>query len=457
MASRLSQREIGFIAAEIIEETRPRINLGLRITREEYEKRWSILQNRMSLKGYDVAYACGSELDRSDIAWLAGVFDPIIERYGILVPSEGKPVVLAGPEGGHVVEEAVEESGADIVFLKEFQISDEDYRHACFTSFRDVLKRLGVSEGSRAAILSSPQAVPYEQVALLQKVFGVNKVFFDEELLQRVKYEKSDRELAICEMANIIADAAFRAMLAVSTPGMRELEVAGVGDYVMKELGAGRTGFPTIVTSGERNYTIIGPATNRVIQKGDMVSMGVSPAFNGYHGVIRRTFRVGEPMTRGQREFHEAVEGLYRVVMEAVQTAAREDLPSNYIDQQGKQYLENLKLRGFNGVSTPIEPYTFIHNTGCSECQEGYGAVTPYTTQPLGSQVALMIDVALLGFRQRKKPLFETVYDVIEDAFWKKGREVGVFNRLPLNVETLVGNTEPLGSNINPYHKRLAS
>ncbi|MEM3957996.1 MAG: hypothetical protein QXO47_07295, partial [Thermoproteota archaeon] len=210
MASRLSRREIGLIAAEIIEETKPMVNLGLRITREEYEKRWSILQSRMGLKGYRLAYACGSELDRSDIAWLAGVFDPIIERYGILVPSEGRPVVLAGPEGGHVIEEAVEESGADIVFLKEFQISDEDYRHARFTSFREVLKHMGVSEDSRVAVLSSPQAVPYEQVMLLHKVFGVDKVFFDEELLQRIKYEKSDRELEICEMANIIADAAFR-------------------------------------------------------------------------------------------------------------------------------------------------------------------------------------------------------------------------------------------------------
>jgi Xaa-Pro aminopeptidase len=453
LGSRLSQREIGLIASEIVDETRPKINLGLRITRNEYEKRWSILQDRMSMKGYGLAYACGSELDRSDIAWLAGVFDPIIERYGILIPLQGRPIVLAGPEGGHVIEEAVEESGADIVFLKEFQISDEDYRHARFTSFQEVLRRIGVSEDSRVAILSSPQAIPYEQVMLLHKTFSPSRVFFDEELLQRIKYEKSERELAICEMANLIADTAFRAMLAVSRPGMRELEVAGVGEYVMRELGAGRTGFPTIVTSGERNYTVIGPATNRVIQKGDMVSMGVSPTFNGYHGVVRRTFRVGEPMTRGQREFHEAVEGLYSVVMEAVQTAAREELPSNYIDKQGKQYLESLRLRGFNGVSTPIEPYTFIHNTGCSECQEGYGAVTPYTTQPLGNQVTLMIDVALLGFRQRGKPLFETIYDVIEDAFWKKGREVGVYNRMPLNVEPLVGNTEPLGSSLNPYHK----
>lgn len=441
----------------MIEEAKPQINLRLRITRDEYRMRWATLQKEMGAKGYNLAYACGSELDRSDIAWLAGVFDPIIERYGILIPAEGTPVVLAGPEGGHVIEEAVEESGADLAFLKEFQISDEDYRHAHFVSLGEVLRQMRVPEDSRVAILSSPEVIPHDQVVLLHKVFGENKVVFDAELLQRIKYEKSDKEMAICEMANVIADAAFRAMLAVSVPGMTELEVAGIGDYVMKELGAGRTGFPTIVTSGERNYTIIGPATNKVIEAGDMVSMGVSPTFNGYHGVIRRTFRVGESPTRVQREFHEAVEGLYKVVMEAVIIAAREDLPSNYIDQQGKRYLDGLRLRGYDGFSTPIEPYTFIHNTGCSECQEGYGAVTPHTSRPLGNQVTLMIDVALLGFRQRKRPLFETLYEVIEDAIWKKGKDVGVYNRLPLDVGHLVGNTEPLGTDVNPYHRKITS
>jgi len=458
LESRLNPKEIGWIAAETIDESKPKINLRMRMAREEYKKRWAIVQNRMRAKGYDLAYACGSELDRSDVAWLAGVFDPIIERYGILIPAEGIPIVLTGSEGGHVIEEAVEESGADIALLKEFQISDEDYRHAHFISFDDVLKNIRTSETKQVAILSSPQFIPHDHVVIIQRKFGADKVVFDVEFLQRIKYEKSDTELAICETANVIADAALRTMLAVSVPGMTELEIAGVGDYVMKELGAGRTGFPTIVTAGERNYTVIGPATNNVLRKGDMVSMGVSPTFNGYHGVVRRTFRVGETMTKGQKEFHEAVEGLYRTVMEAVKKAARENLPSNFIDQQGKQYLEKLILKTLNNkLTTPIEPYTFIHNAGCSECQEGYGAVTPYTDHPLGNQVALMIDVALLGFTKRNKPLFETLYDVIEDALWKKGKEVGVYNRLPLDVQHLVGNTDPLGPDINPYHKEFTS
>jgi hypothetical protein len=89
---------------------------------------------------------------------------------------------------------------------------------------------------------------------------------------------------------------------------------------------------------------------------------------------------------------------------------------------------------------------------GCSECQEGYGAVTPYTENPLGRQVALAIDVALLGFEERGKPIFPVLYAVIEDAFWKKGSQVGVYNRMPLSVQHLVGNTEPIEDNINPYH-----
>jgi len=454
MSKGLKPKEMGAIAAQIIEETSPLVNTSIQVTREEYAQRWKRVQEAMAEKGYDLLYVCGSELDRSDAAWLTGIFDPIIERYGVIVPLEGMPLVLAGSEGGHVLEEAVEKSGAKIALLKEFQISDEEYRWAHFLSLDKVLGQMGVRNGARVAIGSSAQFIPYDHVLMFQGKFGADNVVQDPELLQLIKYEKSDTELAIMQQANIIADAALRGMLAAAVSGMTELQVAGVGDYIMKELGAGRTGFPTMVDAGDRGYTVIGPATNNVIREGDMVSLGVSPTFNGYHGVIRRTVRAGKAPTPEQKKFLEAVEGLYHTVMEATKEAAKKNLPSNYIDQQGKAYLEKVKLKTLKGdLVTPHEPYTFIHNTGCSECQEGYGAVTPYTENPLGEGVALMIDVALLGFIKRGEPLFPVLYAVIEDSFWKKGPEVGVYNRLPLNVQPLMGNMEPLGKNINPYHK----
>lgn len=444
------------VANCILDEYAYAINRSLEISREEYEQRWRRVQKAMSIKGYDLLYVCGSELDRSDAAWLAGVFDPMIERYAVILPLDGKPLILAGSEGGHVLEEAAEKSGADIVLLREFQISDEEYRWARFTDLGDVLKRLGLLGGVRVAVASAPEFLPCSHLFMLQSIFGKDNVIIDPEILRVLKYEKSDLELALMQEANKIADAALRGMLAVTVPGVTELQVAAVGDYIMKSLGARRTGFCTIVTSGDRNYTVIGPATNKVIQKGEFVSLGVSPTFNGYHGVVRRTVRAGENPNPEQRSFLKAVEDLYVVVMEAVKEAAREELPSNYIDMQGKRFLEGLKLKTLNGdFGTPREPYTFIHNIGCSECQEGYGAVTSRTENPLGRQAALAIDVALLGFEERGKPVFPVLYAVIEDAFWKRGSRIGVYNRLPLNVQHLVGNTEPIGDDVNPYYSML--
>jgi len=450
-------KELAKIAGEMADEAKSSINMTVQISREEYEERWRKVQNAMAAGGYDLLYVCGSELDRSDAAWLTGAFDPMIERYGVLLPLQGKPIILAGSEGGHVLEEAADSSGAGIALLKEFQISDEEYRWTHFVSLGEVLSRMNIyGRRKKVVISSSKEFLPYSHLSVLQSYFGMNNVVFDPDLLRLLKYEKSDMELAIMQEANKIADIALRGMLAVTTPGLTELQAASVGDFIMKALGAGRTGFCTIVTSGERGCTVIGPATNKVIQEGEIVSLGASPTFKGYHGVVRRTVRAGKVPDSRQRKFIEGVEGLYVVVMDALKKAAKEDLPSKYVDQQGKKYLETLELEDLGGRPlTPHEPYTFVHNMGCSECQEGYGAVTPRTENPLGNQVSLAIDVALVGFEERGKPLFPVLYAVVEDAFWKKGPEIGVYNRLPLNVQHLVGNTEPLGSNINQYPREF--
>ena len=443
----------------IIETWSPRIDRGLSISKKEYASRWDSVQAAMKKKGYDLGYACGSELDRSDVAWLAGVFDPIIERYGILVPASGKPVVVAGSEGGHVIEEGVKASGVEVALLREFQISDEDYRFAKFGTVEDVVRRLVPARPGRApkiAVFSSAQFVPHDHIAMLTGRFGGDNVVFDTDLLRPIKYEKSPAELEICGQANAIADAAFLGMLDSLEPGVRELDLAAVGDYVMKRLGAGRTGFPTIVSSGIRGRTVLGPATNKVIRRGEAVSMGISPCFNGYHGIMRRTVKAGGDWSFSERIFLETLEGLYHKVMNATAEAAKKGLPSCSIDQAGKKYLQGTLLRTIRGkYMTPREPYTFIHNTGCSECQEGYGAVTPFTAEPLAKNAALMIDVAFMGFDERKNLVFPLEYAVIEDAFWKKGKVVGVYNRLPLSVQDFVGgdHTDVPKGRRNPYFR----
>ena len=447
------------VIEKIISTHSPRIDRTVAIPREEYARRWALVQEAMREKGYDLGYACGSELDRSDIAWLAGVFDPIIERYGILVPARGKAVVVAGSEGGHVIADCVKASGAEIALLREFQISDEDYRFAKFGQLEDLVYRLVPFRPGRPikiALFSSGQFMPHDHVVMFQGRFGADNVVFDLELLRLIKYEKSITELKVTGVASQIADAAFLAMLAMLKPGVRELDVAAAADFVMKRLGAGRTGFPTIVSSGPRGRTVLGPATNRIIKKGEFVSLGLSPTFNGYHGIMRRTVKAGAAWTSQEKAFMEALEGLYRVVIRATAEAARNGLPSLSIDRKGKKYLEKTKVRDNRGRRlTPREPYTFIHNTGCSECQEGYGAVTPYSENRLAKNAALMIDVAFMGFDEKHELVFPVEYAVIEDSFWKKGKDIGVYNRVPLAVQDLVASdlADIPEGRVNPYYK----
>jgi hypothetical protein len=291
---------------------------------------------------------------------------------------------------------------------------------------------------------------------MIQGRFGADNVVFDLELLRKIKYEKSFAELKITGIANEIADAAFLGMLGVLKPGVRELDVAAAADHIMKRLGAGRTGFPTIVSSGTRGRTVLGPATNRAMRKGEFVSLGISPTFNGYHGIMRRTVKVGAAWTNEEKTFMDALEGLYHVVIKATAVAARQGLPSNFIDRAGKKYLEKTKIKDKSGrLITPREPYTFIHNTGCSECQEGYGAVTPYSLNLLGKNAALMIDVAFMGFDENHNLVFPIEYAVIEDSFWKKGKEIGVYNRMPLAVQNFVAQkvVDIPDEKANPYYR----
>ena len=156
------------VATRLVETAYPQLDFSLRITREEYAARWRTVQAAMQAQGFTALYVCGSELDRSDIAWLAGVYDPIIERYGLLLPVAGRPIILAGSEGGHVLEEAAEASGADIALMQEFQISDEEYRHAHFENLDDIIRRLDLPAGpQKLAVCSSPEFLPLAHYQLL--------------------------------------------------------------------------------------------------------------------------------------------------------------------------------------------------------------------------------------------------------------------------------------------------
>ena len=87
-----------------------------------------------------------------------------------------------------------------------------------------------------------------------------------------------------------------------------------------------------------------------------------------------------------------------------------------------------------------LKPYTGTHNSGYTECQEFYGAITLESEEPLGRQIVTMLDVALRGIGDYwddvRLPGFD--YLVVENTLGKFGKTVETLNKLPVNVQKLV-------------------
>jgi hypothetical protein len=88
-----------------------------------------------------------------------------------------------------------------------------------------------------------------------------------------------------------------------------------------------------------------------------------------------------------------------------------------------------------------LKPYTGTHNSGYTECQEFFGAITLDSHDPLGRQIVTMLDVALRGIGNYWDDAVIPGFDfcVVENTLGKFGTRVETLTRLPIDVQELVG------------------
>ncbi len=128
-------------------------------------------------------------------------------------------------------------------------------------------------------------------------------------LIEKLRLIKTDAEIKILKEAADIADAAFKHILEFLTPGKTELEVSNELEFFMRKAGATSSSFDTIVASGIRSALPHGVATDKIIEKGDMVTLDYGAYYKGYVSDITRTVAVGEP--------DNMLKDIYQIVLEA--------------------------------------------------------------------------------------------------------------------------------------------
>ena len=149
------------------------------------------------------------------------------------------------------------------------------------------------------------EALVYIKVIWLRERLG--EISFDTPLnLDLLRQVKDSDEIALIRRACKIADEGFAHIIRFIKPGMMEMEVAAELEHHMRMLGSERPAFQTIIASGIRGSLPHGVASDKVIARGELVTMDFGAVCAGYHSDITRTVCVGRADAR-QRELYDAV------------------------------------------------------------------------------------------------------------------------------------------------------
>ncbi len=127
--------------------------------------------------------------------------------------------------------------------------------------------------------------------------------------VEKLRLIKTEDEIKIIKVAADIADAAYKHILEFVQPGMSELEVSNELEFFMRRSGATSSSFDTIVASGIRSALPHGVASEKIIEKGDMITLDFGAYYNGYVSDITRTFAIGEPASE--------LKEIYQIVLDA--------------------------------------------------------------------------------------------------------------------------------------------
>jgi len=416
---------------KIVKKYEKEIDLSVHVSNAEFIERQNIVQKELKKRGIDVGIFFFYREMPGDGLYLTG-YDPTIERSAGFIGQEGGPTILAGPEAGLVAKEAGKGKRVTVAFVEEFAIPDEHYEGAVYHTLDKLLKTsAGKDSIKKIGLLTGGDLIPVSLLENLKKSVAENVEFVNaEDILKALRLEKSESEFACMKQANIIACAAMRAALAVIKPGLREAQIAAVGDYVMKSLGARGYGVESIVTTGDNCRSIVSPASNDVIKMGDMVQMGFCPNYQGYKGISRRVVIAGEPSAI-QQEYLDRISESYEKAEKALYEVVENNLEPCIVDLAAREYFTKLEIAGIS--MKDYHSYSIAHGTGLTECFEPT-MIGPETKERLGSRIGIMLDFGSYGI-----PHHEIPGGCVENAFGKDGCKLLKWTDLPVRVSELIG------------------
>ncbi len=140
-------------------------------------------------------------------------------------------------------------------------------------------------------------------------------------LVERLRAVKEPDEIAYIRAATVLADSAFERLIRDGLIGRTEREVAIALEHDMRERGADRASFETIVAAGAHGALPHAQPREAEIKRGDLVVIDWGAELDGYCSDCTRTVAAGEP-SADARDVYELVLEAQLAGLQAVKAGA---------------------------------------------------------------------------------------------------------------------------------------
>jgi Xaa-Pro aminopeptidase len=352
---------------------------------QEFKERIDRTQKIMRQNDLDLLLAFSTESEPAYVRYYSDYW-PSFETAAVLIPAEGEPALLIGPES---LTFASARTKIDrVIQMMDFRESSQpDYPGSKLPVWQDIIaefkpKKLGIAGW---------HMFPHSIMEDLRQAADTCEITTADEIVRSVCIKKSENELDCLREAARISELGFKAVLENIKPGMTEAQLAGIATSAMLANGAESTGYPVWCCSGPNSTQAISRPTHRQVKEGEIIHFSVGAKVAGYSASI------GRPVVLGKCP--DDTRSFMQVGLDAMRMTIDNMRAGTLASEVAKKVHGYIADQGYGHTIL----YGPAHGCGQMECE--YPFLETSSTFTLAENMVFMVDVFLadkdikMGFR----------------------------------------------------------
>ena len=259
----------------------------------ERQKRIQKIQNELKKRDLDAYLVHSTESDFANVLYLSNHW-PVFETVGVIVPREGEPMLLIGPEAEPFAESR--STIKNIRKLLEYRESAEpDYPDIPLVSFEEVFDEVSGGRGIKRLGLGDYTILPMPVYDGIKRALGKDgKLVRAEDIIADLRTIKSENEIALIKNAHDITEKTLDEILGKIKPGLTEKQIVGMVLESLYRNGAECEAFSQYIFSGINTRNAISRTTFKKLEANEMIQINIGARLGGYSSSIGRPIFIGK-------------------------------------------------------------------------------------------------------------------------------------------------------------------